>query len=184
MRARSSPGAAPSSNPTGRGSVMASPQLQTGRWRDAWLASQQDAPLEFVPVRISLGVPKYWPGARDLASVPELAPPYRLLAANVDRSTFEAAYLEHLDRAGADLIEARLNAIAAWDGSGLPLRLLCFENLTDPAVWCHRTMWAKWWHERTGEVVAELESQPAQNTHTVPFGPLPAPGQTEMEMTE
>lgn len=156
--------------------------LQTGRWRDAWLASQEDGPLEFVPVRISFSVPKYWPGARDLASVPELAPPYRLLAANVDRSAFEAAYLEHLDRVGADLIAVRLNAIAGWDGSGLPLRLLCFENLTDPAAWCHRTMWSRWWHERTGQAVAEL-GIPAQFENTT-SGPLPGLSRTEMEMIE
>ncbi len=168
--------AAPSSESTGRRSVMAPLQLQTGRWRDAWLASQEDCALDFVPVRISLGVPKYWPGARDLASVPELAPPYRLLAAKVDRRAFEDAYLEHLDRVGADLIETRLNAIAGWDGSGLPLRLLCFENLADPAAWCHRTMWARWWHERTGQAVAELAGQPAHNARHVSSGHLPVPG--------
>lgn len=67
-----------------------------------------------------------------------------------DANAFELAYRAHLDRIGVAAIDARFQAIAA-EHSG-PLVLLCFEqNRAD----CHRSTFARWWLELTGEPVPE-----------------------------
>ena len=33
--------------------------------------------------------------------------------------------------------------------------LLCYEDVTNPDEWCHRTVFAKWWEDNTGETVEE-----------------------------
>ena len=36
-------------------------------------------------------------------------------------------------------------------------QLLCYEDVRKgESDWCHRTMFAKWWFEKTGEVIPEL----------------------------
>ena len=45
--------------------------------------------------------------------------------------------------------------IQAFD-SGKPVVLLCYEDVRDPLQWCHRTMFAKWLLEKTGEIADEL----------------------------
>ena len=36
------------------------------------------------------------------------------------------------------------------------LVLLCFEDLSKPGEWCHRSIFATWWKEVTGDEVREL----------------------------
>ena len=43
------------------------------------------------------------------------------------------------------------------------LVLLCFEDLTQPGLKCHRRLFATWWHENTGEAVPELEPDVRQD---------------------
>jgi len=38
------------------------------------------------------------------------------------------------------------------------LVLLCWEDIRKPGEWCHRTMFAEWWAEHSGQGVLELES--------------------------
>ena len=47
--------------------------------------------------------------------------------------------------------------LAACEQPGKDTVLLCYEDVRKgESDWCHRTMFAKWWFERTGEVIAEL----------------------------
>ena len=39
---------------------------------------------------------------------------------------------------------------------GKELVLLCFEDIRIPSDWCHRTVFAQWWAEKTGEIIEEL----------------------------
>jgi len=34
--------------------------------------------------------------------------------------------------------------------------LLCYEDVRQDGVWCHRQMFAAWWYEQTEAVVSEL----------------------------
>jgi hypothetical protein len=105
-----------------------------------------------VAVRTSVGMPKFWRHGR-LEHVRRLTP-YGLLHVT-DRAEFTRLYVKRLDRAGAEVIRARLQDISdAHDGR--PLVLCCFEDLTWQGVWCHRTVLGVWLHDRLGVEVAEL----------------------------
>lgn len=106
--------------------------------------------MGFMPVRTSVGLPRFWPEARGLP-VAKLITPYGLLKLEGDE--FRERYLVRLNEAGVEAIRAELAEIALTYG-GQPLCLLCFE--ADPTA-CHRSMFADWWFERTGERVAEVE---------------------------
>ena len=106
-------------------------------------------------MRISIGKPK-WLAPTVAEAMPflrELAP-YGAFHIEDDEA-FEQVYRDRLDRAGVDRIEARLRAIAE-QRPGVPLALCCFER--DPAD-CHRSSFARWWLERTGERVPEYRHQ-------------------------
>jgi Protein of unknown function, DUF488 len=120
----------------------------------------------FMPVRTSVGLPRFWPEARGLP-VAKLLTPYGLRKLKGDE--FRGAYLARLDETGVDAIRAELAEIALEYG-GKPLALLCFEKSSSE---CHRSMFAAFWQEHTGEVVTEvgpaLSTDPARR-HADQFG--------------
>jgi len=122
--------------------------IATWSWRAAWEASK-DGRLVVQPVRISRGVPKFWPAAETFPEIPELAPDGPMFSMTAER--FEVAYRAKLDRLGVDLIQARLDATEAETDRGLAL--CCFEADRQR---CHRGTWAWWWLEQTGVEVREL----------------------------
>ena len=126
------------------------PRIFTWAYREA-LAGDD----ELVVVRISIGKPKWLaPATADaMPFVSELAP-YGTFHIE-DAEAFERAYRERLDRKGVDRIEGRFQAIMR-QRPGVPLVVCCFER--DPAV-CHRSSFARWWLERTGEVIPEYRTQ-------------------------
>lgn len=105
---------------------------------------------KYTPVRISLGAPK-WPLGYTIAGEIKDLMPFGLLQIN-DRALYEKKYRERLDRIGVDRIQAALDSF----GIDKPVVLLCYEDVRDPSQWCHRTMFAQWWLEQTGEIADEL----------------------------
>lgn len=105
------------------------------------------------PVRTTIGAPKFPLGYELAGSVAMLAP-YGLFSIG-DRVEFEAAYRARLDRFGVEKIRRVLVAIAR-DAGAEGVVLLCFEDVGDEGQWCHRTIFAAWWREHTGEEVIEL----------------------------
>lgn len=128
-------------------------QLATGSWR-ALCEADKAGTLDVQVVRISRGVPKYWPAARGFPYMEELAPDGWTLGLKNER-TFRAAYLSKLDRVGIEAIQARLDEL----DDGRPICLTCFE--ADPAE-CHRAIAAFWIEKTTAMAVNELEIEPAQ----------------------
>jgi hypothetical protein len=121
--------------------------LYTGSWRH--VIAYERAGL--MPVRISLGAPRWIPGSADRwPAVRELMPVGSLFAIE-DAADFELAYRAHLDRVGVPAIDRRFRGLSAHH-QGRPLVLLCFE--VDPAN-CHRSTFAHWWLERTGQPIRE-----------------------------
>lgn len=127
--------------------------LTTGRWVDAWRAKQRGT-LDVVPVRASLGLPKFWPAAKTLPVAEQLAP---VGLFNVrDRDEFERRYRQRLDRIGVDIVLHRLDVV--WTRADRrTLCLLCFEDVHEPGGWCHRRIAAEWIEERSGLAVPELD---------------------------
>lgn len=109
-----------------------------------------------VPVRISLGRPRWWTTPiPDSASIPELTPRGSYL--NAPEPDFLEAYDAQLSRYGTGHLQARFAAIAGVHGE--PLVLLCFENLATGDL-CHRRQFAAWWYAETGQEVPEMGAQP------------------------
>lgn len=127
-------------------------QLTTSSWRAQWEASKV-GPLAAQPVRISLGLPKFWPAAAAFPYVAELAPAG--LIHIEDDAEFERRYRTRLDRIGVDTLRRRFEQIFPTVGNSA-LCLLCFEDLSAGDN-CHRRTFAAWWQERTGASVPELE---------------------------
>ena len=122
-------------------------ELFTSRWQNRAL---ETAPV--VAVGISRGSPKFRVGYR-YGRLPDLYPDGWMLGVE-DDARFEKVYRAKLDGLGVDRIAAQLVGISAEEG-GRPLCLLCYE--ADPAR-CHRSAFARWWFEQTGQKVPELQN--------------------------
>ncbi|MFJ9617872.1 DUF488 family protein [Streptomyces noursei] len=110
-------------------------------------------PSQGVPVRITLGAPRFKLPYPLTCAVRELAPRREYFSKSLPE--FTAAYRADLDQLGATWIAQRLRQIAEEQGDHR-LVLLCFEDLSDPAQWCHRRIFASWWKDVTGDGVREL----------------------------
>lgn len=105
---------------------------------------------DYTAVRISLGAPK-WPLGYNIAGEIKELMPFGLLQIN-DQVLYEKRYRDRLNRIGSDRIQEVLDSF----GVGRDVVLLCYEDVRDPSQWCHRSMFARWWLERTGEIADEL----------------------------
>lgn len=118
----------------------------TSRYRNSRAISASSA----VPVRTSIGAPST---SYHYESVLELAPSRPWLKLPKDR--YEVLYLARLEDLGVD----RTHELLTEAGAGRPVVLLCYENLMVEGEWCHRQMFAAWWHKQTGHRVIELEDR-------------------------
>jgi Protein of unknown function, DUF488 len=125
-------------------------KLYTSRWQNRDLEK-----LDVVAVGISRGAPKFRLRYR-YRRLMELAPDGWMLSIE-DDARFEKVYRVKLERIGVEKIAALLRSLSDEEG-GRPLALLCYE--ANPAE-CHRSMFSRWWRERTGQRVEELDSWPA-----------------------
>ncbi|MEJ7785580.1 MAG: DUF488 family protein [Solirubrobacteraceae bacterium] len=152
--------------------MTTAPILLTASWR-AMADRHAAGDRSYVPVRISLGCPRFWPLAASVPYVPELAPGGLLHVEPWDE--FTRRYVERLDRIGVDAIRGRLERI--HQAYGRPLVLLCFEP---DRVDCHRSIAAAWLEQHGLGAVHEVDSpdvqtaKPAHNAHSHPSGQLSA----------
>lgn len=107
-----------------------------------------------VPVRITVGAYRWWQGPK-LLYVAELAPwgIFGKPEFNGHPEAFEKAYRERLDT-NREVIEAKLTALS--DEGHVRLVLLCYEDVYQPGLYCHRTWAANWLHETFGVDVPEV----------------------------
>jgi hypothetical protein len=112
-----------------------------------------------VPLQTSLGTPKWV--SYGLVKFMPIAPSGYML--NKSHSEYQALYLDRLDRYSQEVELGFRNVADLYPGQDLVI--LCFENLSRPNAWCHRTMFAKWWEGRTGEQVVEVGPHPPHPTH-------------------
>lgn len=123
-----------------------------------WVSRYSNKELQngkFYPVGISIGKPKWSLGYEIAEQCFSLAPKGYMLNYEPDR--FREAYFGKLDDIGEERIistVSRLDYRAREEGKELVL--LCFEDIRNDGEWCHRTMFAEWWAEHTGEIIEEL----------------------------
>lgn len=123
-----------------------------------WISRYSNNELQsgkYYPVGISIGTPKFPLGYTLRKQCYSLAPKGYMLNMELDR--FKPAYYEKLEGIGTDRIidmVEKMNTEARAEGKELVL--LCYEDVRVPGDWCHRTVFAEWWAEQTGELIEEL----------------------------
>lgn len=106
-------------------------------------------------VGISLGAPRFPLGYQLETQCYSLAPKYYMLKMGYEE--YKEAYCRKLEGIGEDKIidmVSRFDLIA--ESEGKELVLLCYEDIRNPEDWCHRTIFAEWYAEKTGEIIQEL----------------------------
>lgn len=127
----------------------ASPHVYTCRW-----SSLKGLPSFVLPVRISIGKPRFIPGADEFPAIHELMP-YGILGVD-DQADFTKRFRHRLHRKTPQVIQERFDHLhARYDGR--PLVLLCYEDLTKVDQWCHRTIFREWWRDKTGAIIHDLQ---------------------------
>lgn len=124
--------------------------IWTSRYSNKELQSNK-----YYPVGISIGQPRFHLGYKLREQCYSLAPKGHMLNMNLER--FKTAYYEKLRGIGTERIISMVNRLGERAQSeGKELVLLCFEDVRVPEEWCHRTIFAEWWAENTGEIIEEL----------------------------
>lgn len=128
-------------------------RIYTSRYANGDLAD-----LDLVKVGITIGNPRFkLPYEREHL---RLLAPARHVFRIGDQEEFRQAFEAQLAETGVEVIRRRLLDISeAHDGRDLVL--LCFEDLTKPGLYCHRTHFADFWQDQTGAEVKELALLPA-----------------------
>jgi hypothetical protein len=107
----------------------------------------------YTAVKISLGSPRWNLGYRLDGDIKDLMP-YGLLGKYDDDSeSFRREYCSRLDRVGVQRIMVQLRS---FEDTGKDVVLLCYEDIRKEGYWCHRSMFADWWRDRTGQIIEEL----------------------------
>jgi hypothetical protein len=122
-------------------------RIYTSRYYEPLLKERAD--LAKVP--ISIGLPRWLlPYALEQQLRP-LCPPRRIIKWT-DQEQYAEVYLQQLEDLGIEAVNTLLGE--AHDRTGRDLVLLCYEDLSK--FWCHRTMFAEWYKNKTGIVIPEL----------------------------
>ena len=106
----------------------------------------------YTAVRISIGVPKWPLGYQITGEISDLMP-WGMLN-KYSHEEFVVRYREKLENIGVEKIRRYLRS---YERIGKPVVLLCYEDIRVKGQTCHRTTFAEWWKEKTGEDVKELE---------------------------
>ena len=108
---------------------------------------------EFFVVRISIGAPR---GGKCDSFIPSLAPTWAML----EEGYGEKEYFTQLHAVGVEDIQQQLVAVEG-EAKGREVLLCCFESLAPVKVaegqWCHRRLFADWWEQKTGILIAEYQ---------------------------
>lgn len=119
-------------------SGFSNPELKTGK---------------YTAVRISVGSPRWKVGYDISGAISELMPK-GIFGKYETKAAFEVEYRKRLECIGVDYIR---KLIAGYELLGKDVVLLCYEDVRKgESDWCHRTIFADWWREKTGEVIPEL----------------------------
>lgn len=91
-----------------------------------------------VPIATSTGKPKWMPGIEDFRAVT----PYGIFGQYDTEFSFRVAYLKRLDEKADEIHRTLLRLSDKYPGQRLVM--LCWDDLTKPDGWCHRTMLTEW----------------------------------------
>lgn len=117
------------------------------------------------PIRTSRGTPRWFQYPLPLAW-DNIMPDGWMLNIE-DEMEYRRTYFEKLNRIGLDTLKGDADYLASqWqrmDGRKPDrLVLMCYEKLSKPGNWCHRTMFADWWEMMTEQFVGEFGALPTE----------------------
>lgn len=122
--------------------------LYTSRYFNPFIKTNLD---KLTVVRISVGTPRFLP-YKLAGYIKELAPiGYHRLT---DKDEFKKRYIAQLEQVGVDKIAEELDK---FEVDGKEIVLCCYEDVRKGGDnWCHRMLFAQWWHQQTGDIVDEV----------------------------
>lgn len=126
--------------------------IWTSRYSNKELTENKE---KYYCIGISIGAPKFPLGYELVTQCYSLAPKGYMLRMEYD--AFKEAYYRKLEGIGADRI---VDMVMRFEREGADqnkdLVLLCYEDVRILEDWCHRTVFAQWYMEQTGEIIPEL----------------------------
>lgn len=126
--------------------------IWTSRYSNKELVENKE---KYYCVGISIGSPRFKLGYELATQCYSLAPKGYMLKMEYD--PFKKAYYDKLEGIGADrIIDMVMRFEKEAEDQGKELVLLCYEDVRIPEDWCHRTIFAQWYCEHTGEIIQEL----------------------------
>jgi hypothetical protein len=125
-------------------------QIHTSRYQNGEVIAGSG----LVPIGVTRGYPQFnLKGYKPVRNLQVLAPT-KEMGTIKDDDEFEAAYRRKLDAIGVDAIRDLLTEV----GGGGDVVILCYEHIGHQGEKsCHRRTFARWWEEKTGEAVTEIE---------------------------
>lgn len=130
---------------------MTYPQLAVSRYTNKAIPDSGLAPIRF-----TRGHPRFSLRYKVAGKIDSLAPSRDTFALSDDHDAFTAAYRAQLDALDHDVIAAEIQAIIDTVPGATGAVLLCYEDVRLEGELCHRSIFATWWAERTGQPVTEL----------------------------
>lgn len=126
--------------------------IWTSRYSNKELTENKE---KYYCVGISLGTPKFPLGYTVEQQCYSLAPKGYML--KMEPEEFKEAYYRKLEGIGNDrIVDMVMRFERQADQEEKELVFLCYEDVRIPEDWCHRTVFAQWYAERTGEIIQEL----------------------------
>ncbi|MDB6017693.1 MAG: hypothetical protein JWR19_2182 [Pedosphaera sp.] len=111
-------------------------------------------PAKHLVVQTSIGNPRW--GAKAEWETELITPtPEVLELADSGEMAYTKAYVAQLEKIGVPAIRAELEQLTKA-AAGREVVLCCFEALKKHGQFCHRRIFAWWWHTKTGETIGEL----------------------------
>jgi len=137
---------------------------KTPRWNLATSSYNQFHVSMGVPVRTSMGMPKWWGGAVEFVSDLRPVTTWRSMDGPVDD---ERRYRSLLYKRAEHVFD-QLDELTAKYGPDQPLVMLCYENVMK-GDYCHRTWAGRWLAEQVpGITIPELvHARGSLSVHTV-----------------
>jgi hypothetical protein len=119
--------------------------------KTSYYQSKRIDPKKHFVVQTSVSSARW--GAQPEMLLEVLQPPEEILGLEI--FPYTRAYTAHLESMGVR--EIRMSLDIAKDHAGKrEVLLCCFESLKKPGQFCHRRIFAWWWHKKTGEFIPEL----------------------------
>jgi hypothetical protein len=118
----------------------------------SWYGNKEIATTGIFPVGISLYPPRWKTAFKVRYRIRDIAPTQDML--EMEYGPYFRRYIKQLE--GLDIVKLQKNFKEISANGAHDIVLLCFEDINKEGEWCHRRMFAEWWHKKTGQKIEEI----------------------------